>query len=297
MKQISEDLAGHLAGGVTTLAYCWVVTRSDGVKLGFTDHDRLLEADGTACQPETGLQPSSLARGTGLATGGGDVSGTLSSPALSDDDLEAGFWDGACVDVYRVNWAEPSQTVLLRRARVGEVSRRGEAFQAELRGLAHVLEAKRGRVFARACDADLGDSRCKVDLSGPAYRVNAAAESADEPGELIVSGLDGFASGWFSGGRCEVLDGDRAGFRSEIAAHRVDAGGVRLSLWQAPPAALAPGTTVRVTAGCDKQFATCKEKFSNALNFQGFPHMPGTDFVLSYPNRNTGENDGGVLVS
>jgi uncharacterized phage protein (TIGR02218 family) len=35
-------------------------------------------------------------------------------------------------------------------------------------------------------------------------------------------------------------------------------------------------------AGCDRQFATCRAKFGNALRFRGFPHMPGDDFVLSY---------------
>ncbi|MEP0456366.1 MAG: phage BR0599 family protein, partial [Roseibium sp.] len=60
---------------------------------------------------------------------------------------------------------------------------------------------------------------------------------------------------------------------------------------------LETGTQIRVSAGCDKQVSTCRAKFANELNFQGFPHMPGTDFVLSYPTRNTGENDGGVLVS
>ena len=45
--------------------------------------------------------------------------------------------------------------------------------------------------------------------------------------------------------------------------------------------AIAPGDTFTVTAGCDKQFATCQAKFANAVNFRGFPHMPGNDFVIA----------------
>ena len=47
------------------------------------------------------------------------------------------------------------------------------------------------------------------------------------------------------------------------------------------------------TAGktCDQRFATCRDVFSNTANFRGFPHIPGTDFVLSGP-ASTG-NDGG----
>ena len=49
---------------------------------------------------------------------------------------------------------------------------------------------------------------------------------------------------------------------------------------------------VTLTAGCDKQFATCRDRFGNADNFRGFPHMPGRDFVFSFAS---GESGGEVL--
>ena len=55
---------------------------------------------------------------------------------------------------------------------------------------------------------------------------------------------------------------------------------------------IAAGDEFTVTAGCDKQFATCQAKFANGVNFRGFPHMPGNDFVTSYPNRDDASNDG-----
>ena len=44
-------------------------------------------------------------------------------------------------------------------------------------------------------------------------------------------------------------------------------------------------------AVCDQRFETCRDVFANSENFRGFPHMPGTDFVLAGPGA-TG-NDGG----
>jgi uncharacterized phage protein (TIGR02218 family) len=58
--------------------------------------------------------------------------------------------------------------------------------------------------------------------------------------------------------------------------------------------AIAVGDSFIIRAGCDKQFKTCKAKFSNSVNFRGFPHMPGDDTVLRYPNRGDA-NGGGVL--
>ena len=42
---------------------------------------------------------------------------------------------------------------------------------------------------------------------------------------------------------------------------------------------------------CDQRFETCLTDFSNTENYRGFPHMPGTDFVLAGPALSG--NDGG----
>ena len=58
------------------------------------------------------------------------------------------------------------------------------------------------------------------------------------------------------------------------------------------PEAIAAGDTFIVTAGCDKRFQTCHDRFNNVLNFRGFPHIPGNDFVISYPLPGQPGNDG-----
>lgn len=295
MKSVPPELASHLAGSVTTLAACWLVTRRDGVVLGFTDHDRSLMVEGVETLPQNGLSGSRTSAGPGLATSASDVAGRLDAAALSETDLAAGLWDGAEVRVYLVNWQAPDEALLLRRAHIGEVRREGLGFTAELRGLAHLLEAPRGRVFSRNCDADLGDHRCKVDLAAPGLTVSATVAGSNSADEITVTGIEAQAAGWFAGGRLEVLDGGLAGFATEITRHERIGTDDILHLWLPAPVPLAPGTALDVRTGCDKRFLTCAERFSNAANFQGFPHMPGTDFVLSFPGRNTAENDGGAL--
>ena len=75
----------------------------------------------------------------------------------------------------------------------------------------------------------------------------------------------------------------------------MDPDGNKIELWQPTPRDIAIADTFSVSAGCDKQFGTCREKFSNGVNFRGFPHMPGNDFSVSYPNRGDAANDGGSL--
>jgi uncharacterized phage protein (TIGR02218 family) len=57
---------------------------------------------------------------------------------------------------------------------------------------------------------------------------------------------------------------------------------VRLALWQQMAEPVAEGDLFVVSAGCDKRFETCRTKFANAVNFRGFPHLPGNDFVVAY---------------
>jgi uncharacterized phage protein (TIGR02218 family) len=61
------------------------------------------------------------------------------------------------------------------------------------------------------------------------------------------------------------------------------------------PAPLAAGDVFTVTAGCDKRFATCSGRFANALNFRGFPHLPGNDFVVAYAVPGEPGNDGSAI--
>lgn len=69
---------------------------------------------------------------------------------------------------------------------------------------------------------------------------------------------------------------------------------MELRLWLPMEASPAPGDPVVLTVGCDKSFTTCRTRFGNALNFRGFPHMPGSDFAYSYVSGDS-THDGSVL--
>lgn len=42
---------------------------------------------------------------------------------------------------------------------------------------------------------------------------------------------------------------------------------------------------------CDKRWATCRARFNNGMNFQGFPEVPGDNFLTAVPMPG-GRNDG-----
>jgi uncharacterized phage protein (TIGR02218 family) len=99
---------------------------------------------------------------------------------------------------------------------------------------------------------------------------------------FLASGLDAFVDAWFTAGKLTWTGGANAGLAVEVKGHRLVADGVSLTLWQAMPEPIADGDTFSVTAGCDKRFETCRDRFDNVVNFRGFPHIPGNDFVTRY---------------
>jgi uncharacterized phage protein (TIGR02218 family) len=132
----------------------------------------------------------------------------------------------------------------------------------------------RGRTHGRLCDAVLGDARCAKDVTTATFRGVGTVVAAKTRTLLTLSGLGAFASGWFEGGEALWLTGANAGQAHEARLFIAGAT-AKLQLWTAPRVTPVAGETLRLTAGCDKQFRTCKAKFANATNFRGFPHMPG----------------------
>lgn len=279
MKSLSAALQSHLASGATTLAWCWRLTRRDGVVKGFTDHDRNLAFDGTTFEAASGFTASDIKDGVGLSVDNLDVTGALSSNALTDIDLSAGRYDDAKVEIFRVNWADTSQRVLMRSGSLGEVKRTGTTFTAEVRGLAHYLQQPKGRLFQNTCDADVGDARCGVNLSLATYKGTATIASVISARRFTVAGLAAFAHDFFSRGLVTFTSGAANGTKIEVKTHNKIASTVTVELWANAPGPPALGDMFSITAGCDKRFETCQEKFANAVNFRGFPAMPGNDFL------------------
>jgi uncharacterized phage protein (TIGR02218 family) len=288
-----EALAAHLAGEATTVCQCWKLTRGDGIVRGFTDHDRPLTVDGVDCLPGSGFAASEARSSLGLAVDTVDVEGALSSDDLTEADIEAGLFDGATVETYLVNWADPNQFVRIRKAVIGKITRGDGGFTAELESTTQALDRPNGRTVRRNCDAELGDSRCGFDLGLVGFSGMGTVASVETADTIVVTGLDSFAAGWFANGLLTWTSG--AGGKVRIIDHLARDGEVRFVLWRDEPQAPVAGDAFTVVAGCDKRFATCKAKFANQLNFRGFPHLPGNDAAYGYVT-DGGIFDGGPLV-
>lgn len=214
MRHIPEELAARIESGAAMLCHAWIVRRGDGVEMGFTDHDRDLVIEDVTCRAGSGWTAGAVEGGAGLAAGSASAAGGLDDDGIAEADIAAGLFDGASVELWRVDWARPNLKVRLWTGRMARIRREGGAFVADLEGPMAALERVVGRTCGRDCDATLGDARCQVDVS-------------EFPG-----------------------------------------------------------------LACDRRWTTCVGTFGNGVNFQGFPDIPGDDFLMATPVEG-GRNDGG----
>jgi uncharacterized phage protein (TIGR02218 family) len=291
VRAVPAALALALESGAARLARCWQLLRADGMEVCATEHDRPLTIDGRTYQPGAALTPGELDQGGGSpARTSLDGAVGIGIDAITADDLTLGRWDHARVWLLVADWGAPSVWMPVWGGRIGRITQRGAAFELELEGLDAALEASIGRVFARQCDAALGDARCGAVLSAPQHRQVTTLGTVEGDRSLVIA-APGLPSAHLTGGTLEITSGRLAGTSWPIAAAELVGAGQRLVLGASLPLAPLAGDAVRVTVGCDHSFATCRDRFANAARFRGCPLMPGDDAVFAGPAASG--NDGG----
>lgn len=295
MKTISQPMQDHLDSQVLTTCRCWILKRKDGVEIGFTDHDEDIGLLGVACAAEAAWDSSKIEQTLGFGVNSQDVFSALNAPSISEDEIEAGAFEGAEVRQYVVNWSDPGQYFHSTTHLIGRITFSDGYFRAELQSITARMDQTKGERFIKSCQADLGDALCSVDLDQPQFSQSGLVTEVRSPIVLVVSGLGGFNAGLFKGGRMSWTSGGNTGRDIEVAEHITQFDLVMLHLWQPMPAVPDIGDGFLVTAGCDKSFSTCRDRFQNSVNFRGFPYMPGNDFVSSYAT-NSNQMDGGPFI-
>ena len=178
MKIISAELLAHLQHDSTTLCTCVKLTRTDGVVLAYTTHDRPLtfDCDGLGAvtyKAEGSYQRSALDTQLGLRADTVELEGILQDEAIDEDDILNGVYDAAELKIMLVNWSNVTQGVLkLRRGYVGQITLHRETYVAEIKGLMDRYSTVIGELYTPDCRADLGDARCQFPLQPPAWQPN-----------------------------------------------------------------------------------------------------------------------------
>ena len=266
-----------------TVATCWRIARSDGTIYRFTDfHQALTIFDKQAYTPASAGESTARRKQSGLEDATAEYSGGITSDAITEQDLEQGKFDDAEVLEYIVDWRHPwVKPIRTSRYYLGSIVFTGEVWRAEVTGIPSWFKQPIGRVYGRGCDEILGGPRCGVNLSSfsTSFSVDTVINIRDGFTDSGIS--SGFEDDAFTGGQIVWIDGQNSGTISEVKKF-VNTGNI-VTLFLPTSFPIEVGDTGTMYRGCLHTKAACKDTFSNLVNFQGFPTIPGTDKMLKQP--------------
>lgn len=270
-------------------AKCWRLTRTDGTILRFTEAAQPLTVLTAADTQETfdpadGMQTSAEQLQSGLAEQNFEAEGILSDSRITHDDLRAGLYQDCQLDVLLVDWSAPELgAYYLRTFWIEKVAFAGSMWKADIVGLSGWMRRNEGDLYVPACQHDLGDARCKINLATITESSRSVSAVVDQRKEF-TSNVSSQPDGYFAYGVVTWTSGANAGLQSEVYSSLMTGGTIILRLPTPYDIAASDGFTIY--PGCQKRrVLDCRDKFSNLVNFGGFPFVPGSDKLLEIPGQ------------
>lgn len=287
MRTVPAALQTHLDGAATTTTRLLKITTKAGDSFGlsmlpedvaYDDGDGLLTYSAS-----NGFDPSALANDLGFTVSNTEGRALLSADmGITLEMVRAGELDDATWRLYLVNFRDltAGRHVLLDAGDVGEVRTQfGMVWIPELLGLGMRLRQPIGGVWSRTCRAIFGSpadgpTGCGVDAEALWVLGSVASVGAETnrvfSGDVVVGG-SGITP---RPGVVEWLSGDNVGKR--FGVEEVDT--LEVTLAEPTPYPIQAGDEYRIRPDCAKRFLEdCRDKYANALNFKGEPHIPTGD--------------------
>lgn len=277
---LSAAMQALLDSQAMTLCQCVLITCTDNSQFGFINLDIPLTFDGVTYEPMDAIAPTAYLDTNTLETNNGQLETVFSSDRISEADLFAGKFDNARVDRFFIDYtnpptdlnAEPLQFIPItfgNRLSRTDSSEYGVVFDST--GRDYFLEQKIGRITTRSCQNEFCDTRCGLNIAAYTYSftVTAIIDSLTFTANNVQS------NGLFDNGNIIFTSGLNDGIGQQVATYS----GGNFQLFQPLPYGLAVGNTFNGVVGCPKTLDFCVSQ-SNAVNFGGFPTVPGNDFLL-----------------
>ena len=285
MKSLDPQFQFALSAESTCIVYCWLIDRTDGVRLAFTSLDVAFIIEDVTFYPYTGFTPTSDRNSIGLEKNNSqDLQGLLTEEQISSEDLLASVMDGARVTCFLVDvtdlpltivTAEPPKMLVLYQRYIKTSSQTDLNFVLELRDNDYSLETKLNKQTSKFCEHNLGDAGCGVDLTN--YTFSSSIVNVTNSYQFKLSG--DFTSGQFDRGKIIFNTGDNATIMRDIRLNNLQ----EFTLWQPLPFTINVGDEVTIVQGCGKTLFDCVTRYDNAVNSDSEPHIPTTDQAINTP--------------
>jgi uncharacterized phage protein (TIGR02218 family) len=263
------------ASGFLSLTWALEITSRYGQVLRYCGATRDAEIDGETFTALPGMSVSSIASTLGM-----NVDNCKSTLGDNGDivaaDVYDGLWDASAYRLFMFNPLDPTDGIVpWHYGRVANIEPIIGAFVIEKRDHRQALHQDQTPTHQEACTYEVGDARCKKDLTAFTFAA-VAVTSVASAYSFTCSGL-AQAEHYFRNGRLQFTTGDNAnGVSSQIWRRiRAHATGGVLTMQLPLVRAVQVGDLITIVAGCTHRFEEdCRDKFSNAINNGGCNTKP-----------------------
>lgn len=305
MKSASTQMKAHLQGDCTSLCTLFLCVRPDGFVVALTDLDRNVTYTSTAgvkagiavtYECSDGMTRTADSANSDLSADNLDVDAFLDADAITEKDIRGRLYDGSAIEIRTVNYADLTMgEIKIRTGTIGKITMKNGLFTAEVRGLIQQLSNVVGQVYGPVCRAELGDSKCKIDIGS--FQQGGSVDTVTSPDSIVPNAgltmvgtstpLAPAPAGWFNDGILTWTSGDNNGLTNQIKSWDGTTLVFTLPMFAQPDGGLpSVADTFQIQPGCnhsaDKSTGDCQNKYKNIINFRGEPNIPGQDQVLQY---------------
>lgn len=275
-KTLDAPIAAHVATGFPTLAWAVEIIRPDGAAFRWCTGSRPAVIGGNTYTPADGLTLSSIASSLGFNVDNGKFTIGDAFDVQRADILD-GVWDGSTYRFFQYNWASPSDGIIpWPYGWLANAEPRVGAFDMEFRDFRAALLQDTTRVHSYACGYELGDAKCRKDLTAFTHTAQPIT-TVNSQRKVTFAGFTEIAD-WATEGRLLFTTGPNAnGIWRQIQLH--ETGGAVTFVRELPYAALV-GDQATIIAGCrHRPIEDCRDKFANKVNYGGCDTKPTVDQI------------------
>ncbi len=288
------------------MCLCILVTPRVGTAVGFTSNTRSMTLPGhvgITFKATPAITPSAVESGLDDVLNL-EVTGIYNSDSFVQEDVIAGKWNFAEVEVFSVCWDNVNLgEFLVFKGNIGEMKDYQTYFTAEARGLLSRLSNDVSIATSRFCrvkefrDSQCGHSASTVTLGGVAYNVTQASLTGNafsvgdqrfgaifdtstltgnDPADSAALAIYAAA---LANGKLTATSGPNSGISREIAHAAESTGGhpyMDIYTKRPFPFAIDSATTFSLVMGCNRTQEDCI-KFGNIVNRRSEDFIPGLE--------------------
>jgi uncharacterized phage protein (TIGR02218 family) len=268
----------------STYCHCWLITRKDGTKKGFTNHDRRLNIEGELYIPQASFQATATPRTSELNSDSTELSSVFTLN-ITEEDLITEKYKDAELKIFIANWWANTNIATIYNGNIngyaiGYLPSKAQDYQLDVLSIGDKLNRNTKVQTSSTCRVKFlsqGIGQCNRPINGDVRQTRTVAVTNVSGDRLFPNtGIDTS----FAYGTLKFTTGKLTGI--EIYVSEV-LGASEIVLLYPPPIAPEIGDEFEISKGCAKNTLAC-DNYNNIVNFQGEPRLPGIDGISNTAN-------------